>query len=121
MATFEINGKEYELKIDLKAAQYLNSIYDGGSFDVIGKAMMGDLDLFPHIIHAGLRHTKENFSFAQVEEAIVDATANEKLDLDGILKLSNEVITQSFFYKKTVEKLLKDNKQARKAIDQLLK
>jgi len=121
MARFEINGKEYELKLTFESVKYLNGLFEGGSFEVIGKAIMGDLNTFPHIIHAALFHTGENFALKDVEKAIDEAIQNEKLDLDGIVKLSNEIVANSFFYKKTVDKLLKENKEAKKAMEQLLK
>ena len=121
MANFEIGGKEYELKLDFKGVKYLNSICEGGSYELIGKAMMGDLDTFPYILHAALKHTGENFSLNAVEDAISAAMEAEKLDLDGVLKISNEVVTQSFFYKKTTDKLMKDNPEAKKAMALLLK
>lgn len=121
MANFTVKGKEYDLKIDYSGVKYLNGLYEGGSFEMIGKAMMGDFDTFPYVIHAALKHTGENFSFVDVEQAIAEAIDTERLDLDSVLKVSNEVITQSFFYKATVAKLLKDNKDAKKALDALLK
>lgn len=120
MATFKIDGKEHELKINYNGVKYLNAIYEGGSYEMIGKAMMGDLEAFPYIVHAALKHTEQNYTLAAVEKALSEAMDAEELDMDAILKISNEVVTQSFFYKKTVEKLLKDNKQAKKALEQLL-
>jgi Phage tail assembly chaperone protein, TAC len=120
MATFEINGKEHELKLTFKAVRYLNSLYDGGAYALIGKAIMGDLDTFVHIVHAGLMHTGENFKLKDVEKAIEDLFEAEKLDQDEVTRISNEVVTGSFFYKKTVDKLLKDNPQAKKAIETLM-
>lgn len=121
MANFTINGKEHELKLTYKGVKKLNGLYDGGAFAVLGKAMMGDLDTFPHIIQAALIHTDENYTLEAVEQAIDEAMDNESLDLDAIIRLSNEVVTQSFFYKATVNKLLADNKPAKKALEQLLK
>lgn len=120
MATFEINGKEYELKITYAAVKRLNNVHEGGSFELIGKAMQGDFETFPHIIHAGLLHTGENFAFKDIEKAIEEAVENERLSLDAIIKLSNEVITNSFFYKPTVDKLSKQNPEMKKALEQLL-
>lgn len=120
MATFEINGKEYELKLTYKAVKHLNGLYDGGAYELIGKAIMGDLETFAHIVHAALMHTGENFSFKDVDNAIGELVEQEKLDQDTVTKLSNEIVTNSFFYKATVDKLLKDNKQAKQALELLL-
>lgn len=121
MANFIINGKEHELKINYAGVKYLNKIYEGGSYEIIGKAIMGDLDTFPHIVYAALKHTGEAFTLQSIEDAITEAIEAERMDLDSIVKVSNEVVTQSFFYKATVAKLLKDNKAAQKALDQMLK
>ncbi|MBS4195328.1 tail assembly chaperone [Lederbergia citri] len=120
MATFEINGKEYELKITYAAVKRLNNVHEGGSFELIGKAIAGDFETFPHIVHAGLLHTGENFSFATIETAIEEAIENEKLSLDDVMRISNEVVTQSFFYKPTVDKLTKKNPEMKKALEELL-
>ena len=120
MSTFEINGKEYELKLTYESVKRLNSVHDGGSFELIGKAMQGDFDTFPHIVHAALLHTDENFTLKDVEDAIGELVENEKLSFDDIMRLSNEVITQSFFYKPTVDKLAKQNPEMKKALEQLL-
>lgn len=120
MATFEINGKEYELKITYAAVKRLNNVHEGGSFELIGKAMSGDFDTFPHIVHAGLIHTGENFTLQNVEDAIGELIENEKLSFDDIMRLSNEVITNSFFYKPTVDKLVKQNPEMKQTLEQLL-
>lgn len=121
MATFTINGKEHELKLAYKGVKRLNALYEGGTFELIGKAMMGDLDTFPYIVQASLMHTGEDYTLAQVEDAIDAAIEAEELDHSAILRLSNEVITQNFFYKATVAKLMAKNKAAGKALEDLLK
>lgn len=120
MVSFEINGKEYELKLNFKAVRHLNSLYQGGAYELIGKAMLGDLDTFINIVHAGLLHTGENFKLKDVENAIEKLFEEEKLDQDEITRISNEVVTNSFFYKPTVEKLTKKNPQAKQALDLIL-
>ncbi len=121
MATFKINEKEYDLKLNYTGVKRLNALYEGGSYELIGKAIMGDLDAFPYIIQAALIHTGENFTLDTVEDAISAAMDSEELDLQGILRLSNEVITDSFFYKTVVTKLLAKDKKAKAMIDELLK
>lgn len=114
--TFEINGKPYELKLTFKAVRYLNALHSGGAYELIGKAIMGDLDTFIHVVYAGLMHADEGFKLKDVEKAIEELYAAEKLDQDYISKVCNEVVTKSFFYRETVNKLLKDNPEAKKAI-----
>lgn len=121
MALFTINGKEHELKLNYAAVERLNKLYEGGAYEFLGKAMMGDTETFPHIVHAGLLHTGENYSLNQVKDAIGQAVEEERLDLDSVIKLSNEVATGSFFYKKTVEKLLAEKPEAKKALEAMLK
>lgn len=119
MATFEINGKEYELKLTYKAIQRLNNAFDGGSYEVIGKAIAGDFEAFPIIVHAGLLHTGENFTQKTVEKEIETLIDNERLSMEDVARICDAVVTQSFFYKATVEKLLSANPEMKKAIEQL--
>ena len=119
MATFEINGKEYELKLTYKAIKHLNNAFEGGSYELIGKAIAGDFDTFPKIVHAALFHTDENISFKSVEEAIENMIDGEKIAMEDVAKICDEVVTQSFFYKATVDKMMANNPEMKKALDQL--
>lgn len=110
--SFEIDGKEYDLVLDYRGVKYLNKVYDGGSFELISKAIMGDLEAFPHILRAALIHTKMNFTLEQIEDRIGELMAEEKLDMQSVLKLSNQLVNDNFFYKATVAKLLKDSPEA---------
>ena len=121
MANFTINGKEHELKLTYKGVKYLNGIVGGNALEVVGQALQGDLDLFPHVISAALKHTEENYTLEDVEKAIEIALEEERLDFLGIMKLSNEVIGESFFYKAILTKTMAENKDAKKALDKLLK
>lgn len=107
MVTFEINGKEYELKLTYKAIKYLNDLYEGGSHEVIGHAVQGDFELFPKIVYAGLFHTEEKFTLKKIEERIEEMVDNGELTLEDITAICNGVVTNSFFYKPTVKKLAK--------------
>lgn len=120
MATFEINGKEHELKLDYTGVKYLNKHVDGGALAVVGQAMQGDEDLFPHIISAALRHTGEDYTMKVVEAAIEQAVSEERLDLLGIMRLSNEVVADNFFYRAVVAKMMTKDKKAKAALDDLL-
>ncbi|MED4828135.1 tail assembly chaperone [Bacillus atrophaeus] len=121
MARFEIEGEEYELKLTYKSVQHLNGLHSGGSFELIGKALMGDVETFVHVIHAGLFHTEKNISISKVRKAIEELIDQEKLDMDTVLKLSNEVVSGSFFYKKTAEKILKKDPKAAEMLADILK
>lgn len=122
MATFEINGKEYELRLEYEGIARLNNAFkqEGGSFGVIGKAISGDLEAFPTIVHAALLHTGEGFKQKQVAEEIMRLISEQKLSLEEIHKLSNEIVTENFFYKPTAAKLMKQNPDMKKAYEQLM-
>jgi hypothetical protein len=120
MEHFEIEGKEYELNLTYESVKHLNGQFDGGSMELIGRAMMGDLDTFTKIVHAGLFHAGQNFSFATVDKEIEKAFKAEKIDMDYVLKTSNEVVTESFFYKKMAEKLLKSDPKAAEQFKMLM-
>lgn len=119
MTTFEINGKEYELKLTYKAIKYLNDAFEGGSYELIGRAIQGDIEAFPKIVHAGLFHTDEKFTYKAVEQRIEELIDNGELSLEDIAKISDKVVTQSFFYKATVDKLMKNNPEMKQALEQL--
>src|SRR5690625_527 len=121
MERFEINGKEHELKITLNSVKYLNNLYEGGAFMLIQKAISGDIDTFISIIYAGLFHTEKGYKRSDVEKAVEEGIMNEKIDLDFINRTSYGVVAESFFYKKTVDKLFKSDPEAKKQIEQLMK
>ena len=116
MATFEINGKEYELKLTYQSIKLLNKSIEGGSYGIVGNAIAGDLEAFPNIVHAGLIHTGENFSLKTVESEIEKLIDSEKLSLDDVAKICDEVVTQSFFFAKTVKKMVDANPEIEKAL-----
>ena len=120
MATFNIGGKDYELKITYEAVNRLNKAFEGGSYELIGKAIAGDFEAFPIIVHAALLHTGENFSQADVTRAIEDLFAQEAITFDEFQRISNEVVTESFFYKPTVQKMMNQNPEMKKAYEQLM-
>lgn len=119
MVTFEINDKEYELKLTYKSIKYLNGKFDGGSYELIGRAIQGDIEAFPLIVHAGLFHTGDNIAFKTVEARVEELIDNGEISLEDIAKIADEVVTQSFFYKATVDKLMKNNPEMKKALEQL--
>ena len=117
----KINGKEYELKLTLSAVKYLNGKHDGGGFGLIQNALTGDVDTYIDIIYAGLMHTGENFTRKDVEKALDEMITNEELDLDEMNRTTYEIVAESFFYKKTVEKVFKEDKEIKKQIETLMK
>lgn len=119
MELFEINGKEYELKLTYKSIKLLNGAFEGGSYEVIGRAIQGDLDAFPTIVHAALLHTDENISRKDVEERIEELIDSGELSFDGITKISDTVVTRSFFYAPTVEKMVKQSPELAKGLEQI--
>lgn len=121
METFVVNDKEHELKLTLKGVKYLNGLYDGGGFMLIQKAISGDIDTYVDVIFAGLMHTEEGYKRKTVEEAIDKAIEEERLDLDSINRTMYSIVVDSFFYKKTMEKLFQNDKDAKKQIEKLMK
>src|SRR5690625_7557201 len=104
MVTFEIDGKEYELKLTYKSIKYLNGLFEGGSYELIGKAIQGDLESFPKIVHAARFHTDENFALSTVEKQVEELVDSGKLSLDQIARICDEEVAQSLFYQAQVEK-----------------
>lgn len=121
MQTFEINGNEHELKLTLNSVKYLNGLEDGGAFSLIQKVMTGDIDVYIDVVFAGLFHTEKGYKKKDIEAAVEEAIAEEKLDLDEINRTSYGVVADSFFYKKTMEKMFKNDPEAKKQIEQLMK
>ena len=119
MATFTIGEKEYDLKLTYKSIKRLNNAFEGGSYELIGKAIQGDFDAFPTIVHAALLHTGENFGIKTIESEIEKLVDNEQIAMEDVAKISDAVVTQSFFYKATVDKLMANNPEMKKALDQL--
>lgn len=118
---FEINGEEHELKITLESVKYLNGLHEGGAFILIQKAISGDIDTFMAIVYAGLFHTKKGFTKKAIESTVEEGIVNEVIDLDFINRTSYGVVAESFFYKKTVEKLFANDPEAMKQIQDLMK
>lgn len=119
MAHITIGDKEYELKLTYKAVRRLNSAFTGGAYEIIGKALQGDLDAFPTIVHAALLHTGENFSQKKVDDAIEELFEKGELTFEDVARVSDEVVTQSFFFAATVEKLMEKNPEMKKALEQI--
>ena len=119
MATFTVGEKEYDLKLTYKSIKRLNGAFEGGSYELIGKAIQGDFDAFPVIVHAALMHTGENFGIKTIESEIEKQVDSEQIAMEDVAKISDAVVTQSFFYKATVDKLMAGNPEMKKALDQL--
>jgi len=121
MQMFEIDGKEYELKLTLASVKYLNSLYEGGGFALIQKAISGDIDTFISVVYAGLFHTKKGFKRSDIEKAIDKGIAEEKIDFEYINRVTYGVVADSFFYKKTVDKIFASDPKAKKEIEKMMK
>ncbi|KAA1803584.1 hypothetical protein FXB61_005698 [Bacillus cereus] len=96
---FEIEGKEYELKLTYKSIAELNKKYEGGANQVIAACLQGDLDLFEDAVYFGLMHTEEGFTRAKVTVAIEKLFVEEKITQQYIEDVLNEVVADNFFYK----------------------
>lgn len=120
MARFEVEGKEYELKLNFKAVRHLEGLYEGGSLGFVGTAMTGSLDVFANVIHASLFHTGENFSKGVVESAIEKAFDEGKIDLSYVFEIINEVVLESFFFAKVVTNMKAKEPELFKQLNDLL-
>src|SRR5690625_7173679 len=109
MTLFEIDGKEYELKLTYKSIKYLNGLFEGGSYELIGRAIQGDFEAFPKIVHAALFHTDENFSLATVEAEIEKMIDEEKLSLEDVTRICDEMVMQTLFFINKHEMWLNDS------------
>lgn len=121
METFIINENEHELKLNLQGVKYLNGVNEGGGFMLIQKAISGDLDTFIDVIYASLLHTGKSYKRKTVENAIDKMIQDEELDLDEINRTTYNVIVDSFFYKRTVEKVFQNDKKSKDQIDKLMR
>lgn len=101
---FAIKGKEYELKFCLQALKLLDE--NGGPMQFVSQTMQGGVTNFTDVIYYALIHTNEGVTYEAVQQEIESLFENEKLDLDEILKYNKAVVLNSFFFKKTVTKLL---------------
>lgn len=119
MAVFEIDGKEYELKLTYAGVKRLNGAFDGGAYEIIGKSLSGDLEAFPIIVHAALIHTGENFTQKTIDEQIEKLFDEGALSFEDVFKLCDEVVTQSGFFAPTVAKMAKKNPEMKAALEQL--
>ncbi|MDQ7234126.1 tail assembly chaperone [Bacillus pacificus] len=108
---FEIDKKEYELKLTFGNIYELNKKYEGGSNEVVMACMQGDLELFVDAIYFGLMHTKEGFTREKVMENIEKQFEEGKISQEFIEELLNEVVAESTFYQKTTKKLRKQMKK----------
>ncbi|PFM97754.1 tail assembly chaperone [Bacillus cereus] len=108
---FEIDKKEYELKLTFGNIYELNKKYEGGSNEVVMACMQGDLELFVDAIYFGLMHTKEGFTRDKVMKNIEKQFEEGKISQEFIEELLNEVVAESTFYQKTTKKLRKQMKK----------
>jgi hypothetical protein len=120
MAKFEMNGKEYEVKLDFKAVSDINKKYDS-ALSFVGEVMQGNFDAFIDVIYFGLYHTGEGFTRKQIEKEIQQKFENEELDLDYILVTGNEVVTDNFFFRKTVNKMMKSDPTMKEQMETIYK
>jgi len=114
---FQIKGKEHELKLTFSAIKTLNGSSDGGVYQLIGKALMGDIELYGQVVHAGLLHTGEGYSMIDVEEAIDAAFERGDVNMDVVNDTIQRGVLENPFYKSTVEKLLANSPEAKSALE----
>ena len=120
MAVFEIEGKEYDVKLNLEAINKINKKHNS-ALEFVGEVMQGNIDVFIDVLHFGLLHTGEGFTRKQVEKEFNEKFENEEIDLDYILVTGNEVVTDNFFFRKTVNKMMKSDPSMKEQMDLIYK
>ncbi len=110
MKRFTVQGNEYDLKLTFASTKYLNSLHDGGALQLVAKVMTGDVVTFANVIHAALFHAGKNFALKTIEKEIEMLIDGEELELTEIIKTGKELLEESFFYKKAVNNMMKDEK-----------
>ncbi|PRT06947.1 hypothetical protein C6356_00540 [Bacillus wiedmannii] len=101
---FEVKGKEHELKYGFEAIKLIDG--NGGPFEFVQKAMQGGISDFVDVVYYALIHTGEGITRKDVEAELEKQLASEELSFDDILKFNKAVVLNSFFFQKTVNKLL---------------
>lgn len=120
MAKYELNGTEFDLKLDFQAVSEINKKYDS-ALAFVGDVMQGDFDAFIDVIYYGLFSTGKGFSYKQVKKDVQEKFEAEQLDLDYILKTGNEVVADNFFFRKTVNKMMNQDPEMKKQYEALMK
>lgn len=117
--TFEINGETHELKLTWNAVSQLNEMYSGGSFELIGRAIQGDMTAYTRVVFAALKHTGKGYSLNQVEDAIGELFENGKVSMTDVLNTLNNVFLENHYYKGLVERMLSENPEVKSTLDKL--
>ena len=116
---FKIKGKEQELKLNWEAVKTLHSMIDGGAFNLVGKAVVGDNETYTQVIFAGLLHTGEDYSLMDIDEALEEAFQKGKLTMSDIIKTLHTLILDNPYYKRTVDKMLDIDPDAKDALEKI--
>lgn len=116
---FEIKGEKHELKLTWNAVKQLNELQEGGSFELIGSALQGNMGTYSQVVFAGLLHTGKDYKMKQVEEAIGEAFENGKVTMSDVINTLYELLLENNFYKDTVERMLADSPGAKEAMDRV--
>ncbi|AXY09938.1 hypothetical protein CUC43_25725 [Bacillus thuringiensis LM1212] len=101
---FVVNGEEFELKFCLEAIRLLDE--NGGPMQFVSQTMQGGITNFVDVIYYALIHTAKGITYDAVQKEVEKLFNDQKLDLDEILKYNKAVVLNSFFFQKTVKKLL---------------
>lgn len=114
--TLEVNGVKEEIKLTWASITLLNNLHPEGNLDLIAQALQGNMETFRNVINAGLLHTKKDYSFDQVEEAIDKAFSEGKITMTSILDILNEVVLEHPFYKGMVERMLNASPESKDSL-----
>jgi len=100
MTNLKINGQEHAIKVNYDGLKYLNEIVKDGE--------QADLDLYAHIIYAGLIHTGGPYTVEDVMRAI------ERLDISEDKLMYQEITNASRYYNSVVAMMFHEKKRRRK-------
>lgn len=120
MPKFEVNKQEYDVRLDFKAIKVLNKEY-ATPLEFVGEVVSGSVDAFVNCLYAGLQHTGKGFGKKLIESEVEKQIEGEQLDLSDIIRIGNEALDESFFYKKTVNNLMKKDPQMKELLKELAK
>lgn len=116
---FEIKGKEHELQLTWPAVKRLHNMVEGGAFGLVGKSVMGDNETYSYVVFAGLLHTGEDYSLADVDEAIDEAFQKGKLGMSSVINTLHSFILENSYYKTVVDNMLEADPNAKAAVAKL--
>lgn len=112
-----IGDTELELKLTFRGIKYLETKFNS-VMEVIAAAMQGGFDAYQEILYAStLGH---DIKKQDIIDFIDNSIEKEELDADKMYKQMNTLVTECFFYRPTVNKFLKQNKEMKEVYQMMM-